>query len=92
MQCKEALLFENSTKQRFSKLTKKSVEALVAVRLISLLLESSFVQLLQTETENKSGVLKEMRVKSHALMMFPLPADEALRVELPEHGGDAAAL
>ena len=88
-------MFENSTKNRFSKLTKKSVEALVAVRLVSLLLECSLVQLLQTETENKSGVdiirNHVMRVKSHALMMS-LPAHEALRVELPEHGGDAASL
>ena len=53
MQCKEALLFEISTKQRLSKLTKKSVKALMAVRLVSLLLKCSLVQLLQTETENK---------------------------------------
>ena len=50
-------MFENSTKQRLSKLTEQSVKALVAVRLVSLLLECSLVQLLQTETENKSGVL-----------------------------------
>jgi hypothetical protein len=40
----------------------------VTVRLFSLLLESSLVELLQAEG-----------------------ADEMLRVELPEHGGDAAA-
>ena len=92
MQCKEALLFENSTKQRFSKLTKKSVKALVAVRLVSLLLKCSLVQLLQTETDKKVMVLYEiMRIKSHELRVSP-PAHEALRVELPEHGGDAPTL
>ena len=45
----------------------KPIITLVTVRLFSLLLESSLVELLQAEG-----------------------ADEMLRVELPEHGGDAA--
>jgi len=59
-------MFESSTKK---KSTKKSVEALVAVWLVSLLFEGSLVKLLQTETAHK-----------------------ALRMKLPEHGGDTAAL
>ena len=58
----------------------------MAVRFVSLLLKSSFIQLLQTETE------MFIFYYCHHFTMTILPADKALRVELPEHGGDAPAL
>ena len=66
--------------------TEKSVEAHMAVRFVSLLLKSSFIQLLQAETE------MFIFYYCHHFTMTILPADKALWVELPEHGGDAPAL
>ena len=66
--------------------TEKSVKAHMAVRFVSLLLKSSFVELLQAETE-----MFIFYPCPHFTMTL-LPADKALGVELPEHGGDAATL
>ena len=57
----------------------------MTVWLVSLFFESSLVQLLQAKAANINEILS---LHCHCTV---LPAYEALRVELPEHGSDAAA-
>ena len=71
----------------FSKSTKESVVALVAVWLVSLLFEGSLVKLLQTEAKHKKNFMTSIH-----LTCLLLPAHKALRMKFPEHGGDTAAL